>query len=398
MAALSSIKAALSSIKAALDTKPALTSIKAGAPRATVIFCRFAVAVAFVGACNPEPDAPTPPQAPGAVLEHVRAIPLEGGDAPPLLDLADLAVDADGYWFVLDGQTARLHKYDPSGTYVASVSGPDGAAVDLRQPSGTSPRGVTVGRDDHLYVAGAPAGSVAFDPARPTAAVARISPDLAVDAVFAVEGAYFLTEVHAWDDRIATVLMRPEGPGNEVLVVGYDGTPESSFHPRDPRMEDVPYWSGWFTTHAAAAGDELAVVNSLYPVHRYGREGELAGTFGGPSPSFREPSRPELWAFAGPEGRAEHDAWLKSFTTVSSIHVLSGSTVVVVLEDKNPEETAVAESSWRADVFALESGQAIARDLPLAGRVVEADSLLYVAARDPEHGWHIELLKLEMDP
>lgn len=227
---------------------------------------RRIVATVLVVACASEPDLP-PVALPGAALVHVGTVPLEGTGAPAVFDVADLAVNADGQWFVLDGSTAHLHKYDPTGEYMASVSGPDGTAAALMQPSGTNPRSVIVGRDDHLYVTGAPE-SLPFDPARPTAAVARIDRDLAVDTVFTVDDTYFLTAIHAWEERIAAVLMRPEGPGNEVRVLQYDGTPESSFHPRDERMESVPYWSGWFMTHAAPAGDELAVVNSLYPVHR----------------------------------------------------------------------------------------------------------------------------------
>ena len=356
---------------------------------------RRIVATVLVVACASEPDLP-PVALPGAALVHVGTVPLEGTGAPAVFDVADLAVNADGQWFVLDGSTAHLHKYDPTGEYMASVSGPDGTAAALMQPSGTNPRSVIVGRDDHLYVTGAPE-SLPFDPARPTAAVARIDRDLAVDTVFTVDDTYFLTAIHAWEERIAAVLMRPEGPGNEVRVLQYDGTPESSFHPRDERMESVPYWWGWFMTHAAPAGDELAVVNSLYPVHRYERGGELKGTFGGPSPSFRQPSQPERWGFTGPDGRAKYDAWLRSFTTIRSIHVLSDSLVVVVLEDRNPEETAVADPSWRADLFDLASGRVLARDLPLPGKVVEADSLLYVAARNSEHLWQVHTFRVEFD-
>ena len=159
----------------------------------------------------------------------------------------------------------------------------------------------------------------------------------------------------------------------------------------------LPYWSGWFTTHAGPAGRELVAVNSLYPVHRYGSGGEHRGTLGGPSSSFRLPSQPERWAFGGPDGRDNYDAWLKSFTTIAGIHALSDSLVVVVLEDLNPEESAFAESSYRADVFDLESGQVLGRDLPLPGRVVEADEVLYVAVRDPERGWRVELFDLELN-
>lgn len=350
--------------------------------------------LAALAACTSEPQAS---ESSSATLAQAGTILLEGEGNPPLLGLADLAVDADGNLLVLDGGTARVNKYDASGAFLASATGSDGAPVALKQPSGTRPRSVVIGSDDHLYVTGAPQGSVAFAPASPAAAVTRISPDLAVDTFFAVQGVYFLIELHAWDQKLAAVLMRPAGPGNEVAVFGYDGTPESSFHPRDPRMDSAPYWSGWFMTHAGVAGRELVAVNSLYPVHRYGFGGEDGGTFGGPSRSFRLPSEPELGAFGGPEGRDDHDAWLKSFTTIAGIHVLSDSLAVVVLKDLNPDESAFAEANYRADVFDLESGQALGRDLPLPGKVVEADERLYVAVRDPQQGWRVEVFDLELD-
>lgn len=351
--------------------------------------------LAALAACTSEP--PQAVESSVAVLVQAGTIPLEGDGNPPLLKLEDLAVDADGNLLVLDGGTARVHKYDASGAYLASVTGSDGSVVALEQPGGARPHSVVVGSDEHLYVTGAPPGSVAFDPASPTAAVTRISPDLAVDTFFIVQDVYLLGELHAWDQKLAAVLMRPAGPGNEVATFGYDGTPDLSFHPRDPRMDSLPYWSGWFTTHVAVAGQELVAVNSLYPAHRYGSGGEETGTFGGPSPSFRHPSQPEQWAFGGPEGRDNYDTWLKSFTTIAGIHVLSGSVAVVVLKDLNPDESAFAEASYRADVFDVESGQALGRDLPLPGNVVEASEMLYVAVRDPEQGWRVELFNLEMD-
>lgn len=351
--------------------------------------------LAALAACTSEP--PQAVESSVAVLVQAGTIPLEGDGNPPLLKLEDLAVDADGNLLVLDGGTARVHKYDASGAYLASVTGSDGGVVALEQPGGARPHSVVVGSDEHLYVTGAPPGSVAFDPASPTAAVTRISPDLAVDTFFIVQDVYLLGELHAWDQKLAAVLMRPAGPGNEVATFGYDGTPDLSFHPRDPRMDSLPYWSGWFTTQVGITGRELVAVNSLYPVHRYGSGGEEMGTFGGPSPSFRHPSQPERWAFGGAEGRDNYDAWLKSFTTIAGIHVLSGSVAVVVLKDLNPDESAFAEASYRADVFDVESGQSLGRDLPLPGNVVEASEMLYVAVRDPEQGWRVELFNLEMD-
>lgn len=357
--------------------------------------------LAALAACTSEPpqavESSAAAAAAAAALAQAGTIPLEGDGNPPLLRLEDLAVDADGNLLVLDGGTARVHKYDASGMYLASVTGSDGGVVALEQPGGARPHSVVVGSDEHLYVTGAPPGSVAFDPASSTAAVTRISPDLAVDTFFIVQDVYLLSELHAWNQKLAAVLMRPAGPGNEVATFGYDGTPDLSFHPRDPRMDSLPYWSGWFTTQVGIAGRELVAVNSLYPAHRYGSAGEETGTFGAPSPSFRHPSQPERWAFGGPEGRDNYDAWLKSFTTIAGLHVLSGSVAVVVLKDLNPDESAFAEASYRADVFDVESGQSLGRDLPLPGNVVEAGEMLYVAVRDPEQGWRVELFNLELD-
>lgn len=349
--------------------------------------------LAYGSGCTSGSDAPSD-RLPGAELTPVRTLALEGNGNPLLLAVDDLAVDLAGNLFVLDGKTGQIHKYGPNGDYLASVSGPDGEAAGFRQPSGTGAGSIAFGQDQHLYVAGVVSETVAFDPANPAAAVARVSPDLTVDTLFTVEGPYFLVQLQAWEDKLVAVLMRPRGPGNEVAVYDYGGGAVASFHPRDERMDGVPYWSGWFMTHVAPAGDELVVANSLYPIHRYDADGASTGTFGGPSASFRLPSRPERFAFAGPEGRAQHDEWLKSFTTIDGVHVLDDSLVVIVLKDLNDEETALPEPRYRADVFNLGSGRLVARDVSLDGRVVESDTLLYVATRNAEDGWQLGIFDL----
>lgn len=340
-----------------------------------------------------ESEAPSE-HATGARLVQVRTIALERDGNPSLLGVKDLAVNAAGNLVVLDGKTGRIHKYGPDGKYLASALGADGEPAGFWQPSGADAGSIAFGQDRNLYVTGT-ARRVAFDSGQPVAAVARVSPDLAVDTFFTVEGTYFLVQLRAWEDKLAIVLMRPRGPGNEVAVYDYEGRSVAAFHPRDDRMESVPYWTGWFMTRVAPAGDELVVANSLYPLHRYGSDGAAKGTLGSASASFRLPSHPELFAFAGPEGRARHDEWLKSFTTIDGVHVLDDSMVVVVLKDLNDRETALSEAQYRADFFEMGSGRLLARDVALGGRVVEADTVLYVATRDPEEGWRLEVLDLE---
>ena len=352
-----------------------------------------ALALVAGSGCMSEPEAP-PEQTTGAELAQVRTIVLERDGNPPLLGVEDLAVDVAGNLFVLDGKTGRLHKYGPDGKYLASVPGADGEPAGFWQPSGAGAGSIAFGQDRHLYVTGT-ARKVAYDSGEPVATVARISPDLAVDTFFTVEGTYFLQQLRAWEDKLATVLARPRGPGNEVAVYDYEGRSIAALHPRDERMEGVPYWSAWFTTRVASTGDELVVANSLYPLHRYGSDGAPKGTLGSASASFRLPSHPELFAFAGPEGRARYDEWLKSFTTIDGVHVLDDSMVVVVLKDLNDRETALSDAQYRTDIFELGSGWLLARDLALGGRVVEADTVLYVAMQDPEEGWRLEVLDLE---
>lgn len=353
-----------------------------------------ALVLAYGSGCTSESDSPPEPSS-GAELVQVTTIALEGDGNPLLLGVEDLAVDVAGNLFVLDGKTGRVHKYGPDGGYLASVSDPDGEAAGFRQPSGSEARSIVLGQDQHIYVAGVVPGTVEFERATPVAAVTRISPDLAADTLFVVEGTFFLIQLSAWEDKLAAVLMRPRGPGNEVAAYDYGGGLVASFHPRDERMDGVPYWSGWFMTHVAPAGDELVVANSLYPLHRYGSDGTPTGTLGSPSATFRLPSHPERLAFAGPEGRSRHDEWLKSFTTIDGVHVLDDSLVVVVLKDLNDEETALSEALYRADVFEVDSGRLVARDVPLGGRVVHADTLLYVAIQDAEEGWQLGVFDLE---
>ena len=326
-----------------------------------------------------------------------------------MLGVDQLAVDSAGHLFVLDATAGHLHKYGADGEHVGSLADADGEAVFLRQPAGPWPGGVAVGQDGNVYVAAAPHGM--FGPfAREDAvkgAIARVSPALVVDTVFAIRGPEAVGGLFVWQEKLAAVLFRPRDAlertvgmteeevrtREQLLLLTYDGVPTKVFHPVDERRHGIPYWGEWFSTHAVVAGDDLLVVNSLYPVYRYGPGGELADTFGSASASFRQPSRPERGAF--PTWGAPIFEWLSSFTTIDGIHVLADSLVVVVLEDRSADDPAVAEKFYRADVYDLQSGDVVARDVGLEGPVLHADSLLYVAWRPAGNGWHIGLVDLE---
>lgn len=336
----------------------------------------------------------------------VRDIDLEGGDGPVLMSVRDLAVDSTGNLFILDATAGRLHRYDMSGNYVASLSDAADRAVFLRQPVGATASGVATGRDGNIYVTGAPRDMF---PHRPpdTAAVSRISPNLTIDAVYRVARTQLLLGPVSWRDHLVVRLARPRDlveefvlgyteeqvKANEALLaITYAGSPTMYFHPQDERKHGVPYWGSWFGTFVADAGDELLAVNSLYPVYRYDSEGILTDTFGNASPSFRQPSRPDPGSF--PSANAEYYEWRNSFTTIGGIDVLADSLVVVVLVDQNGDTHAAIEKHYRADVFHLKSGEAIARDVALEGKVLHADTLLYVAWRPTDEGWHIGLFDL----
>jgi len=338
----------------------------------------------------------------------VRDIDLEAGGGPPVVGLDYLAADSVGNLFVLDASAGHLHKYTAAGRHVGTLAGADGEPVFLRQPAGPSPGGVVVGRDGNVYVAAAPHGM--FDPELTEnwvkGAVTRVSPALAVDTVFTIRGPEVVSGLSASLRELAVVLGRPRDAverrlglteeevlaREEVLLLTYDGVPTTALHPADERRHGVPYWGGWFTTYTAAAGNELLVVSSLYPIHRYRPGGELAGTFGSASASFRQPSRPEPLSF--PTADARYYEWRSSFTTIGGMHVVADSLVVVVLEDRNADELAAAQWSYRADVFDLRSGSPVARDVGLEGPVLHADTLLHVAWRPTGDGWHVGFFDL----
>ncbi len=73
---------------------------------------------------------------------------------------------------------------------------------------------------------------------------------------------------------------------------------------------------------------------------------------------------------------------------------MADSLVVVVLEDRNADELAAAQWSYRADVYDLRSGTPVARDVGLEGPVLHADTLLHVAWRPTGDGWHVGLFDL----
>jgi len=340
----------------------------------------------------------------------VRDMDLESGHGPPVMSVSNVAPDSAGNLFVLDGMAGKLHKYTASGAYVGSAMDPDGESV-FRQPAGPIPVGVVVGGDGNVYVGGAPQSM--FDSRlrenAVKAAIARVSPNLAIDTVFTIRGPESVG-LSGWRTELAVVLGRPRDgvermlglteeevlAREELLLMTYDGVLTTAFHPADERKHGIPYWGEWFTSYAVAAGDDLLVVSSLYPVYRYGPDGELVDTFGSASASFRQPSRPEPREF--PTWDARKYEWLSSFTTIGGIHVVADSLVVVVLQDRNADEPAVAEWSYRADVFDLQSGEVVARDVGLEGPVVHADTLLYVTWRPTGDSWHIGFFDLDENP
>ena len=74
--------------------------------------------------------------------------------------------------------------------------------------------------------------------------------------------------------------------------------------------------------------------------------------------------------------------------------MLADSLVVVVLVDRSSDMSAAIERTYRADVFHLDSGEVVDRDVALEGDVLYADTLLYVAWRPTDEGWHIGLFDL----
>ena len=334
-----------------------------------------------------------------------KDIDLEAGGGPVVMGVDHLAVDSTGNLFVLDGRVGNLHKYDASGRYEMSLSDAEGKPLFLRQPSGAWPGGVAIGRDGNIYLTGAPRHMFPkqlFD----TSVVAKISPEFLVKDIFRVERVKSLKGPYVWEDNLVTVLNRQrdnverflgysEAHVNireELLTMTYAGAEIMYFRPEDERKHGVPYWGGWLYTSLAPAGNRLLAVNALYPIHQYDSDGLLTGTFGSASPSFRQPSRPATGSFLTADSR--YYEWRNSFTTIGGIYVLADSFVVVVLIDQNGDTHAAIEKHYRADVFDLNSGEVVARDVALEGKVLHADTLLYVAWRPTDEGWHIGLFDL----
>lgn len=372
-------------------------------PRSIRLLLRIVFLVVVTSGCSLEQDRPR--DLPIFTSSLVRDIDLEADGGPVVMGVDYLAVDSTGHLFVLDGRLGNLHKYDASGRYRASLSDAEGRSLFLRQPSGAWPGGIAIGRDDNIYLTGAPHDM--FPNQFPdTSVVAKISPDFLVRDVFRVERIESLKGPYVWEDNLVIVLNRPRDSverllgysethvnvNEELLIMTYAGTEKMYFRPVDERKHDVPYWGGWLSTFLAPTGKHLLAVNALYPIHQYDSEGLLTDTFGSASPSFRQPSRPAPGSFLTADAR--YYEWRNSFTTIDGIHVLADSLVVVVLVDQNGDMHAAIERCYRADVFNLNSGEVVARDVALEGKVLHADTLLYVAWRPTAEGWHIGLFDL----
>lgn len=331
---------------------------------------------------------------------------MEANGGPVVTSANYLAVDSTGNLFVLDSRAGHVHKYDASGRYISSLSDADGRPIFLRQPGGPPPAGLAIGRDGNVYVAGAPRDM--FPNQLPdTAVISRLSPDLTVDAVYRFGRTMRFRGPEVWRDKLVVVLYRPRDimerflgyskehveADEELLAVTYDGTPTMYFHPADERKHDVPYWGGdgsrpssW--QEATSSWRRIRYTPYIDTV----QGGEEIGTFGDASPSFRHRSRPAPRSF--PTADAAYFDWWTSFTTIGGIEVLADSLVVVSLIDRSGDTDGAIERRYRADVFNLHSGEAVAPDVALEGQVLHADILLYVAWRPTAEGWHIGLFDL----
>lgn len=315
----------------------------------------------------------------------VSGFPLDQGDSVHVLSPAGLAVGPEGEIAVVDGSTGQVLLYGRDGSLEARY--PQGRGARFEEPLD-----IAVGRDGSWYVAGAPSGSVTSTRSDPRGAITRLTHDLRIDTVLPIPGAYFTLWVEPIGDRIAAGVVRPRGPGDEVRLVNEDGTPSASLHPQSEEVQTVPYWNAWYRTFGTPSAEGLTVANSLYPVAVYERTGEPVRQFGQAGPGLRMPSRPDSFQFAGPGGRHDYEAWVRSFTVIDGVTVLEDSLHLVQLKDLDGEVTAYARPEFRADLFLPGQELPAFRITGLPGRIVHSDSLLYLLRRQDEAGgsWMVE--------
>jgi hypothetical protein len=159
------------------------------------------------------------------------------------------------------------------------------------------------------------------------------------------------------------------------------------------------YQNGVGTVHGAldrlAVGEHaILVASSLrYPMWRYTIDGSERTEFGQPPASWRQP----MPMPSGPQDLQQTAEWLKTFDIIAGIHALTSGHVLVShgRYDPAPEggmRALLRTYPYGVDIYDAE-GVKLAEDLPLPGRIMHGDSLVYVLTGEPETGWEITLFR-----
>ncbi|MGH7578480.1 MAG: 6-bladed beta-propeller, partial [Longimicrobiales bacterium] len=316
-----------------------------------------------------------------AVFQALRTVTLEEPDSAPIGSLDDLEILPEGRFLVVDRINSQLRVHDRDGRLQARIGrygkGP-GEFEDLVDAA--------VGPNGELY-------TMDFGSQR----VSRFNTNLVFDTVLAtVPGAG--THVAIQGDRVIVGFRGLTGFEINVGYLGESGD-VSVVHPSLPDAAEMPYVAQIAVDHIAVDDSIVVLAYSVeYPMIRLVGEGLAKhAMLGDPPASWRPIVAPRAETFNGEHGRRNLASWLGTFAVVSGVHILD-SMIVVSHGQYDADPTMQLPEMLRIHPYASDvynhDGSKVVEDVVLRGRILSADSLLYVETAAPPEPRQITLYEL----
>lgn len=353
--------------------------------------CVACVGILLLFACG---DAEGPARAPvAAALDEVfvveSVIQLGEDPADSIAEIGDFVERRDGGYLIGDRFLPRVRSYDRDGRLEAAFGRFGEGPFEFRRIAALAetPSGRVVVADFSQAQLTYLTRSLAHDtmvalPGAPRDVLA-LGPDLLVQM--------FLGDPNAGVRGHPLLLHRMAPP--DLVWSGYE-LPFSDF--------ERPYWSSFAGFAVATGGDSTYVTSGLrYPVTTIDGAGEIAGTIGTPSASFRPMPVLERGALLnlGNSGVTLGEL-LASFDVLDRIDVV-GSHLVLTRARYNPERPMPPRELLHTslEVYERHTGAKLYEDVPLpdGSRVLAGGRFLYLLLDMHAPPWRIAKLRLLME-
>lgn len=342
--------------------------------------------IAAIGSGCAEASDGSPRTAPfDSVLTRVSAVVLAEPDSAPLTGIRSFSSTPGGGYLVVDEGRPQVRFYGADGTLLRTVGRFGKGPGEFR-----SPADARIHPNGSLFVLEAENGSVT-----------RFSPHLDYDTAFFLPGSPVYRLDFMGEKLFSTLHNAAPGDSAHPETVIYDVDGQVLARPSlvDALISAVPYWISFMGPIGAAGKNFVVTGNNFgYPVRIHDESGAITTLLDDPPPSWIPPSHPERGAFVGPDGRKKLDEWLRSTNVVENIEVYGDSLILVSHAIGAPSPTNFyGREPTTVDIYKRD-GSKVWEDIPLAGRILRADTLVHVLESVPPGGWRIGSYRVRAPP